>query len=242
MGMLTNLIVAAVVGIAFFAFQAWTKRRRTMDLERVGKALGLQFGKNSATNTPELRGMLDGVRVTLETIVDKRGKGQATYTAVTARINGSLPSQMKIRHEGLFQKVGKVFGGEDIQVGDEALDGHFIFTGGHPRKIRELVTTPAVKSALLTVHQFSKSLRVEHGEVCLNEQAIGEDREKITRFIRMSTKLAAALGDATSAPEQPTSPAQLPLIGRPVTHAGQRGSAKPSKQPASSSNDPNDWW
>lgn len=233
MNSITILSLSAVAFAVIWGAGSWMKRRRNALWQNVGQTLGLRFHLNATTNQAELNGVLDGVRIKVETLVERSGKHSTTYTAVAARIPGKPPFDLNIRHEGLFQKIGKVFGGEDIQVGDERLDKQFIFTGDNPRRVRTLVTNPAVKSALLTTQQHCKTLRVERGDVCLKEVDGGEDQDILIRRIRMSVTLAAALGEASGGSAQ----LAPPMPGTP--------SAQPARQAeplTGAADDPNNWW
>src|SRR5690554_702376 len=216
MGLLTTIIGAAVLAGGIWAYDRWLAEQRDAAWTQVGAALGLQFQKISGSAySGQLNGELDGVKVQAHTLTEGSGKNKREYTLVTARINGRIPLDMKVSREGFLQKAGKLFGTDDIQVGDDELDRQFLITGSNPSTIRRLLTDPAVKAALLTTQKHATSLRVEFGKVRIREPDLGKNQEKLTRYIRMSATLAGALGAASAQPALGAASAQ-PAQGEPA--------------------------
>jgi|GEM_PF-836071 len=237
MDLLTTIIGAAVIAGGIWAYDRWLAEQRDAAWTQVGAALGLQFQKiPGSAYSGQLNGELDGVKVQAHTLTEGSGKNKREYTLVTARINGRVPLDMKISREGFLQKAGKLFGKDDIQVGDEELDRQFLITGSNASTIRSLLTAPAVKGALLTTQKHSNSLSIELGEVRLKEPDVGKNHEKLTRYIRMSVTLAAALSAASPQPAQ---------VATATTTTGAALPPAPNMAPAplpGASDDPNSWW
>lgn len=208
-----------IVCAAVFYFISWMDRRREKCWRRVGESRGLRY--DDSGSYPKLGGTINGVTVVAEVI-----RVQKNYAVrVTARPSTTLPEGLFIRPEGLFQKVGKALGGEDIQVGDLQLDKRYIFQGQDPIKTRELIKHPAVKDALLSLQKHTDSMRVEQGVVYLREPEQGRSEARLTRYIDQIVAIAAAFDKAASDLAKPDTPPALP-----------------PEALASNSGEPGDWW
>jgi hypothetical protein len=218
------LIVGVVLGV-------WQMRKKNAAWQSIATTLGLTFVEGNLLQDPQLRGEFDGVSVHAKRVVESSGDSKRIYISVTAQIRGRIPPGMRIYHEGVFQKLGKAVGADDIQVGDDDLDGNFIFRGSDPRRIRALATEPGVKRALLVGHQHCKSLRVEDREVHLKERHHGTDQTRLISCIRLCVDVAKAIDEACATPTQSSPAAATAAPSKPAVH-----------QAATASDDPGDWW
>lgn len=248
MSLVTTIIGVTVLLGGIWIYEHWLSTQRDAAWAQVGNALGLQFHKSFGSATSgQINGELDGVQIDVQTLVKGSGKNKSVYTVVTARVNGRIPLDMKVSREGFLQKAGKLFGTDDIQVGDDELDRQFLITGSNPSTIRRVLTDPAVKASLLTTQKHATSLRVELGEVIIREPDVGKNQEKLTRYIRMSATLAGALGAASAQPALGAASAQAAQGELAAAQAEPAAAqpAAPNLEPAplpGASDDPNNWW
>jgi hypothetical protein len=134
--------------IIVIGYLAWRSHQKTVETwRRVASELGLDISAKSAIARPVIRGNFNGLPVTIDTYTQRSGNSSTTYTRY--RVNyPPLGLGLKMQREGGFSFIGKLFGIEDVQVGDPVFDGAFkIKTSDQPRLSAFL--TPSVRSSLL---------------------------------------------------------------------------------------------
>lgn len=106
--------------IAFFALAVAanyfdTKRRRAA-WSLVAHKTGLTFGGDV------LQGTLDGVTLTVRVVSRGSGKSRQDYTVFLMNLGAFLPNALSIQPEGMFDKVAKLIGSQDVQLGLPEID------------------------------------------------------------------------------------------------------------------------
>ncbi len=76
----------------------------------------------------EVRGEVRGVSIRIDTYTTGSGKNKSTWTRFRVSDPSSLHAQ-QVAAEGLFSGMGKLLGGEDVQIGDPAADGKLLLRG-----------------------------------------------------------------------------------------------------------------
>ena len=146
-----------------------------------------------ATNRPVIQGWLGQVYVTLNTVVRGSGKNRSTYTQYHVGINAPMPQGLSLTKEGFFSKVGKVFGGQDVQIGDRAIDDAFIIKAGDMLGAHNLLSLPPVKKALLYTIARHPGLRVSDRNILVEHNGMTGDLRKIEGVFEDLTYLALTL-------------------------------------------------
>lgn len=112
------LIFAGTIGFERLRRRRWLALASALHLEPAGKS---GFG-----DLPPLRGSLAGRPVTLRTFTRGSGKNQTRWTALDVDAPRVDPYfRLRLTPEGLGTRVAKAFGGQDVQLGDEAFDEAF---------------------------------------------------------------------------------------------------------------------
>jgi hypothetical protein len=168
-------IIAAVIGVIVWG-AAHQKKVRENWL-RFAQQHGLNV--TGAPNRPFIQGWMGSTYVTLNTEVRGSGKNRTTYTQYHASVNSPMPSGLVMHKEGFFSKVGKVLGGQDVQVGDSAIDGAFIIKGNDVNGIHTLLRNPHVKKALLYVVTRQPGLQVKERALLIEHTGMTGDLAKI---------------------------------------------------------------
>ena len=68
-----------------------------------------------------------------------------TYTRMRAPFINKDGLYFKIYREGFFSSIGKLFGMQDIKIGDPFFDNEFIIKGNNPEKIKLLLADAKIK-------------------------------------------------------------------------------------------------
>ena len=142
---LIPILFLLIIGLAYLA---WRSHQKTLETWRqVAAELGLEISTKSAMARPVMRGNFNGLPVAIDTYTQRSGNSNTTYTRY--RVNyPPLGLGLRMQREGGFSFIGKLFGIEDVQVGDPLFDGAFkISTSDRPRFSAFL--TPSVRSSLL---------------------------------------------------------------------------------------------
>jgi hypothetical protein len=94
---------------------------------------------------------------TFELDVVRSGENAITR-ARTAYVN---PSRFRfaLSPEGLFSRIGKLLGMEDIRVGDEAFDHEFVVKSNQPQRVRELLADAELRRLLHEQPAFEMFVR-----------------------------------------------------------------------------------
>lgn len=137
-----------------------------------------------------LTGPLDGVEVSVAHDYWIGHKGRRHYrhelSVPIARDVGDLV----ITRETLFESVGKVFGGQDVKVGDSTFDGAFVIKGSDEAKIREILDA-RVREALLAAQAAMPTVHVEGGRVRFTATGLA-DPATIVEQLRALAAVAGA--------------------------------------------------
>jgi hypothetical protein len=72
-----------------------------------------------------------------------------TYTRMRAAYVSNDGLWFKINRRGWFSELGKLFGGQDIQVGDPEFESNFIIQGNDETKVRQLFTNARIRDLIL---------------------------------------------------------------------------------------------
>lgn len=208
-----GFVVMAIVG-GVIALVIWSVNHQKKVREN-WRQFGLTHGLNiqGSPNRPFIQGWMGSVYVTLNTEVRGSGKNRTTYTQFHATINAPMPSGMQLYKEGFFSKVGKVLGGQDVQLGDSAMDTAFIIKGNDLLGIHNLLRNPHLKKALLYCVSRQPALRVNERALLVEHTGMTGDRAKIEAVFADLTYLvqtfdAAYQELAGAAPAKPTRKSQ----------------------------------
>lgn len=130
------IMVAIPIAIGFFAF--WLIKKSFTNLNNqlsiLARNLGLHYNKPSSNwdfiwgKYPTIEGNIKGIPFYGYMYSKGSGKNQVTYTAFTLTLEGKnlTGKSLTVYKEGFFSKIGKAFGGQDIQIGNEDFDKNYI--------------------------------------------------------------------------------------------------------------------
>ncbi len=128
-----------------------------MDLGQLAQELrlNLKFGR-PPHNNPTLQGNHLGVPVTVFETHRRRhnhnGGAQRYIYTTTYRVAlnpNHVPLGLNVFKEGFTSKLGKMVGGQDIQLNDEVFDKTFIIRGNSDNEVREFFERPNIKKYLI---------------------------------------------------------------------------------------------
>ena len=247
-----------VLFLAFLAaslgINVWVRQRQGDVWKEVARELGLIFIAGGWFSNPTIHGLHRDHRVDVRNEVVRHGKSRTIYTVVEVALGTEVSRGLQVYREGVFQKMGKVIGGEDIQVGDSALDEAFIIKGVPEPRAVSILTDPSVKSALLVGQKRHESLRIDSGVVRIRQRGRASGGGILESYIRTAVDLARAL-EAASRPAQiaatsqswpagaDPAPAREPIDVPPsdpwIDESADHGFAEADEPDGAN---PDDWW
>lgn len=138
-------IVFSIIVMSFvLAFRRWKKTNHFMN--EFAQTHGLNF--HAATFpflfNPSLSGKVRGFSVTLQMVSKGSGKSSTTYTVLEFELPQNTGFPFHVFEAGFFSTMGKVFGLQDIEIGDPVFDAKFIIKSDDELKIRQLLT-PSIR-------------------------------------------------------------------------------------------------
>jgi hypothetical protein len=124
------------------------------------------------------------------------GKNSTTYS--TARIIGPNPKNLtfEFHREGMFSKLGKLVGMEDIQSGDKEFDKKFIIKSSNPDFIK-VVLLPQIKEKFCDIwnqHKAQGTIRLKDEELQYNEVGTIRNEATCERFAAIADLLVDLRG------------------------------------------------
>lgn len=152
---------------------------------------GLQI--QGSTNRPLIQGWLGQVYITLNTVTRGSGKNRTTYTQYHASTNAPMPIGLGLHKEGFFSKVGKVFGGQDVQIGDRAIDEAFIIKATDMLGAHDLLSLAPVKKALLFCITRHPGMRITERNILVEHTGMTGNLAKIESTFEDLSYLALTL-------------------------------------------------
>ena len=148
-------LVAVIAGIAGIVIAQANMKKTGIAWSRVAKALSLTFTPGGFMQRPRLTGSLHGCGITVETFSRRSGKHSRTYTRFIVTYPKGLGLGLQLTQEGFFSGISKLFGAQDIEVGDASFDKAVVVKGRKGRH-RDIVAflTPARR---LRIHRLLMS-------------------------------------------------------------------------------------
>lgn len=194
-----NLLLVLLVIVPVLLFARHQRARRDEAWASLARERGLHFEPGTWLKPGRIHGEAQGVPVQIRNVTRGSGKSQQLYTVAEARLPGSLPEGLALGREGFDTKVAKLFGGQDIQVGDPLVDEALRVRGRSETEIRQALAGEVghrVVQVLASHHRYS---RVDGGEVVLESHG-NALRPRIDGMLDDAVALVLTLADAFERP------------------------------------------
>lgn len=186
-------IIFIIIGVVMFL--AYRSHQNTVETwRRVAGKLGLSIVSKSGFSRPVITGNLNGLPVKIDTYTQRSGNSSTTYT----RYQVQYPSagfDFTLKREGGLSFIGKIFGIEDVQVGDPVFDGAFKIKTSDRQRLTALLT-PSVRNGLFR-------LMASYPTAVISEHHIGMTRAK---FENNGERLASSIQRLVATAQLLTSP------------------------------------
>jgi hypothetical protein len=101
--------------------------------------------------------------ITLDTYTVSTGKSTIVYTRMRAPFVNPESFRFTVYRKGIFSDMGKWFGMQDIEIGDEAFDRDFILKSDHETKLQELLGSSKIRELISRQPQICFSVKDDEG-------------------------------------------------------------------------------
>lgn len=176
-------MVALGVGMAYASRQA-----RAKAWGELARRTGLALEQGSFFVPPRLTGGYRGHSLTLDTFTRGSGKSSNTYTRIVIFVNNQANIYLALYEEGLFSKIGKFFGAEDVQIGDEEVDRRFILKSRPENFAARLFTSINLRSKLLQAR--AANIEVDGRELYFEQRGAERNTDYLQFLFDMLSDLA----------------------------------------------------
>lgn len=180
--------------------------------------LHLSYQSGDLNGYGTIKGSLDGHRVTVNTYNKSGPGGPKPCTQYRVAYRDPLPIDLKLMRQGLAKGVEKVYGMQDIILGDPAFDDYFLVYGAKPDKVRNLLSA-GLQSAIKEVALCGNDVTVTSSYVEIDRTGRDRDSAIIVQTVRrlagFSETMMDAAGDAMKQRDAAASdarPSAMPII------------------------------
>lgn len=187
--------VGAIVGI--YVVVGRRKNRAREEWRAFGEAHGMDLvsGRMGEASRFTLEGTVLGRSIRV-------GFDEASYRTTATfqtQLTGEVPVDLEMDQRTVWGRLGRVFGGRQIELGRDPLDEAYVVKGREPDAIRAWLNRDEVADALLELHEFADHVSLERGTLSAQKDGHIDDRDELERGIRCLARCANAL-ERTDAP------------------------------------------
>jgi len=175
-----SFFVVLIVFIALFfllLFLSDYKRRLSrVEFIKLAKKLNLNCDAPDGflAKFPELTGMYRNFPIRVFMFTEKVGEGKSRviriHTGIEIKINNPLGYKLDIYEEGFFSKLYKVFGMQDIVIGNDKFDKEYIIKSNNEEITTEVLTKPICDELLyMADHKFAFGFEIKDNIIYYDE-------------------------------------------------------------------------
>ncbi len=179
--------------------------------------LGLRLEEGGIFSGNKISGIIQGVGlVVVDTYSQSSGNTSTTYTRYVVRYERDLRMGMKLTKQGAMSGVVKMFGAQDVDVGDKVFDDQVMVKVNSRRGFQQFLTRErrrAITDAFLSWPQ----LKIEDDALQASTSGLERDPAKLVGTVRELVELARVVSvDGAEPKVQRSSPPPVPKIAMPA--------------------------
>jgi hypothetical protein len=131
--------------------------------QQLSREIGADYDDGGFWRGGKVEAHVGSWTVTLDTYTVSTGKSSATYTRMRAPYVNADNFRFKIYRKGLFSDVGKLFGMQDVEVGDAELDRDFVIQGNDEQKLALLFRDPRIRDLIMRQPSIGFEVKDDEG-------------------------------------------------------------------------------
>jgi len=191
------IIVVAVVAVK-------NKQAQLLSWRQFSQDHHLKLLDAGTWSKPSMDGQYRELHVTLQIEVQGSGKHKKTYTRAIARFDAAMPRGLSITSEGFTDRLAKLVGGQDIQIGHAELDRQLRIRGEDEPAVRHLMSNWRARDAIAALLARDEQATVtQHQCTVLRHGFVskpGELRAMLESVCRTVREVQGGLADEGQAP------------------------------------------
>jgi len=184
------IIGGVVLGIAMLAVQHRKKVLRNW--KAAAQSLGLTFHGGNLLQKNKITGDINNHHVSVRTATRGSGKNSKTVTEYHVQYAKSVPFSFKLTKQHFFHSFGKMFGMQDIEVGDKSFDDNVIVQSSNTAQICDFLTAPRRKHIKTALSSF-KEITISHTGVEVVTYGMESSIKKLTTTINSLCAMSEAI-------------------------------------------------
>ena len=152
--------------------------------------------------------------ITLDTFTVSSGHSTVTYTRMRAPYVNRDGFRFKVYRGGIFSEIGKFFGMQDIEVGEDAFDRDFIVKSADESRVRMLLSNPHLRELIALQPEIHLAVKDDEGwfatrfpdgvdELYFSATGIIKDLDRLKRLFDLFAEVLDALVDLGAAESGP---------------------------------------
>ncbi len=148
------VVLAVVVVPLFIRHQVGAVRAFLRTCDDVAAKLGGRREGGGILEEPEIHFRLEGRRAILG--FHAGSKHEPAFTRVTVELGGRSPGTFRLSPQGFGAVLAKLFGAQDLEVGDPAFDGEYVIKANPPSLATEIFRPDRRRDVIRTVRRIAE--------------------------------------------------------------------------------------
>jgi hypothetical protein len=183
------ILFVAVLAVAIIVIALRISRRNDAAWQSAAQTLGLEFVPSAAFKSRRMEGRVGTIDIVVDTFSEQHGNSSTTYTRYRAGYP-DLGLGLKLRKQTGLHRFGKVFGMQDIEVGDQGFDDAVMIKGDEPDAVRAFLTPSRVLALQRLLTSFSGAV-VADSDLVWKRRGVETNAQTLVSVTR---RLAGAAG------------------------------------------------
>ena len=141
------------------------------------EAIGGKYSEGNWNKGPRIESRYESWTIYLDTHNVSNGKNSITYTRMRVCFKNPNQFELKITKEGVFSKIGKALGMQDILIGDDVFDENYVIKSNdemntvrlfHNSTLKELIGLQKKMNLIISHKKHQFGTRCDDGESVLS--------------------------------------------------------------------------
>ena len=202
---MNSLLALVVAGLAvlialLIVVRSATRKRTHAAWEELAQLVDGRFvpagGSWSQPTPPLVECKVEDLTVVLDSYVASAGRAAIQYTRARVKLPTAGDRTVKISREGVLASLGKLFGTQDVQVGDARYDDTFLLKASDPEWLQRNLDGDFRE---LHLHRPDVFIVLEEGQLSAAKLGIDRDPAKLRGQIELVAACAKSLAGARNA-------------------------------------------
>jgi hypothetical protein len=192
-------VILLIGGIVIFAVRA-QKQRVAAAWNAAARRLGMDVQQGSTFSNPTIVGRVEQLSIKVDTVNRSSGNNSQAFTRY--RVKYPSPGvDFELHRQTGFSTITKLFGSQDIEVGDQRFDDTFVVKSDQPGRVAA-VMTPTRRTTLLQLAAAFPGIRIKDSQVQWEKRGVATNPDHIVTVVRRligAGFVIAGIGGAESA-------------------------------------------